>query len=118
MMKKVISILMVLVLGVILSTGVYGKAQASAVKSFSEFKAASETIELQAFPGTSTRATGIVIADGVRLRSYPSSNATILELMYSGESIQVITLGNTWSHVKRILTGTKGYCKTQYIGTI
>ena len=118
MMKRIITILMVFALGLLLSTGIYSKAQASTVKSFSEVKAASETIDFQAFPETPTRATGIVIADGVRLRSAPSSNATILELMYTGESIRIISLGNTWSHVKRMLTGTKGYCKTEYIGAI
>ena len=116
---KILKILLVLVLGISISTGFYSETQASTTGEFSGTKAVFDTeSDAQAFPGTPVRISGIVLDDGVRLRSGPSTSATILELMYSGESVAVLSLGNTWSYVRRIKTGTYGYCKTQYIGTV
>ena len=60
---------------------------------------------------------GAVTGDGVRLRANPHTNATILELMYWGESVQ-IDLNNstmTFYYVKRNKTGTVGYVSRDYV---
>lgn len=60
---------------------------------------------------------GVVEGDGVRLRANPHTNATILELMYWGESVQ-IDLSNstmTFYYVKRNKTGTVGYVSRDYV---
>lgn len=60
---------------------------------------------------------GLVWADGLRLRTEPNTNSTILELMYFGEEV-LINLDKstmTFYYVKRVKTGTKGYANAQYI---
>lgn len=60
---------------------------------------------------------GVVEGDGVRLRANPNTNATVLELMYWGESVQ-IDLSNstmTFYYVKRNKTGTVGYVSRDYV---
>ena len=112
-------IIAILLAAIVFSGCIYNNAMASAVNNNAAdplITADAESGENDVFPGTPLRVTMTVLADGVRLRDWPSSNGTILELMYRGESVLVINLGNTWSKVKRIQTGTYGYCKTQYIG--
>ena len=61
-----------------------------------------------------------VIGDGVRLRNSPTTTATILELMYNGESVYIDYApsnanGVGWYRVQRIKTGTWGWVKNIYI---
>ena len=62
-----------------------------------------------------------VTADGVRLRKTPSATGTIVELMYTGETVCVdITKTTTsggirWYYVTRIMDGTCGWVSSQYI---
>lgn len=83
-------------------------------------------VATQGDASNSTRATvvipnGEVTGDGVRLRKTPSTSGTVLELMYSGETVFVdkskaTTSGGTkWYYVTRILDGTEGWVSSQYI---
>lgn len=75
--------------------------------------------------GTSTSsnsdANADVNADGVRLRSGPSQDYSVLELMYYGEYVRIdfttsySQSDGTWYYVKRIKTGTWGWVKAEYI---
>lgn len=62
-----------------------------------------------------------VSGDGVRLRSGPSIDYTILEVMYNGEYVSInftksFTESNgSWFYVKRIKTGTWGWVKSDFI---
>lgn len=58
-----------------------------------------------------------VVGDGVRLRKNPSTSATILELMYRGETVLInyTQSKGTWFYVKRMKTGTWGWVKKSYI---
>ncbi len=61
-----------------------------------------------------------VTGDGVRLRKSPSKSATILELMYKGESVLINYTKSgkgkgVWYYVKRMKTGTWGWVSTKYI---
>ena len=62
-----------------------------------------------------------VTADGVRLRKTPSTTGTIVELMYTGETVYVETAKTTtsggirWFYVTRIMDGTCGWVSSQYI---
>ena len=59
--------------------------------------------------------------NGVRLRNAASSTATILELMYSGETVCInygVSAGdNGWYYLQRTKTGTWGWASTRYIST-
>lgn len=60
---------------------------------------------------------GTVLGDGVRLRKYPDYG-TILELMYSGETVHVdkeITWESGGYYLKRDKTGTVGFADFHYI---
>lgn len=69
-----------------------------------------------------TRGMGDVIEDGVRLRKGPSTSATILELMYSGEYVTIDTTTSAsvsgWYYVQRRKTGTWGWAKAEYIAKL
>lgn len=62
-----------------------------------------------------------VCGNGVRLRSGPSIDYSILELMYDGEYVSIdftksYTESNgSWYYVKRIKTGTWGWVKSEFI---
>lgn len=64
---------------------------------------------------------GEVVGNGVRLRAKASTSATVLELMYNGESVRVNTSGTVnkngikWYYVKRVKTGTWGYADSEFI---
>lgn len=62
---------------------------------------------------------GDVSDNGVRLRSAASTSATILELMYSGETVcinyGVSTGTNGWYYLQRTKTGTWGWASSSYI---
>lgn len=57
--------------------------------------------------------------DGVRLRNAPNNSATVLELMYVGESVTIYIndpcTGTGWYYLKRTKTGTYGYASSAYI---
>ena len=60
---------------------------------------------------------GVVTTNGLRLRQAPNMQATVLELMYFGESVR-IDLDNstmTFYYVERVQTGTKGYANRDCI---
>lgn len=69
-----------------------------------------------------TRGMGDVVEDGVRLRKGPSTSATILELMYSGEYVYIDTTTSAsvsgWYYVQRRKTGTWGWAKAEYIAKL
>ncbi len=75
--------------------------------------------------GNTSRALGDpnadVDGDGVRLRSGPSQDYAVLELMYNGEYVSIdfstsySQSNGTWYYVKRIKTGTWGWVKSEYI---
>ena len=58
-----------------------------------------------------------VEGDGVRLRAKPSTNSTILELMYNGELVYINykKVKSGWYYVKRAKTGTWGWASSNYI---
>lgn len=63
---------------------------------------------------------GEINNNGVRLRSAPSTSATILELMYDGELVWIDwdaygTGGLNWHRVQRIKTGTYGWVSKEYV---
>ena len=64
---------------------------------------------------------GEVTADGVRLRKTPTATGTVLELMYTGETVYVETAKTTtsggirWYYVTRIMDGTCGWVSSKYI---
>ena len=65
---------------------------------------------------------GEVDGDGVRLRSAPSTNSTILELMYNRDLVLVdfrtsrdVDPSNQWLYVRRYKTMTWGWVKEDYI---
>lgn len=63
---------------------------------------------------------GFVKGDGVRLRKKPSTTATILELMESGEKVLINQTkskpqNGKWYFVQRKQTGTWGWVKGTYI---
>lgn len=98
------------------------KADATAVETEGYVQATVEVPE-ETVMSTVARiaANGEVDGDGVRLRAKASSTATVLELMYDGESV-AIDLGNSvnkngklWYYLKRIKTGTWGYANSDYI---
>lgn len=66
-----------------------------------------------------TRGMGDVMEDGVRLRKGPSTSATILELMYFGETVYIdLTTSASvpgWYYLQRSKTGTWGWAKAEYI---
>lgn len=66
---------------------------------------------------TRAAANGLVDGSGVRLRKKPSSSATILELMNSGEYVNIDRIKSTanWYYLQRLKTGTFGYASKQYI---
>lgn len=63
-------------------------------------------------------ANGKVTGDGVRLRSNPSTSATILEKMYRGEYVWIQYLNSGWYYIQRIKTGTWGWVSSSYIQNI
>ena len=61
---------------------------------------------------------GEVDGNGVRLRKTASTNGTVLESMYDGESVFIDwakTGNSSWYYVTRIKTGTSGWVSGQYI---
>ncbi len=65
---------------------------------------------------------GEVDGDGVRLRSAPSTDSTILELMYNRDLVLVdfrtsrdVDPSNQWLYVRRYKTMTWGWVKEDYI---
>lgn len=64
---------------------------------------------------------GEICDNGVRLRTAPSTSATILELMYNGEHVLIdfktsfSQSNGTWYYIKRIKTGTWGWVSRDYV---
>ncbi|MEH2951587.1 SH3 domain-containing protein [Candidatus Merdisoma sp. JLR.KK011] len=60
---------------------------------------------------------GMVLGDGVRLRSEPSTSAPVLELMYYGEPLIVSQayVAPGWMKVQRVKTGRWGYVSDKYV---
>lgn len=79
----------------------------SAIMPAMEVKAASNTVELRHITG-----------DGVRLRQEGYSGGTVLELMYTGESIYfypyILGSDTEYNYMKRIETGTYGFVDHHY----
>lgn len=67
--------------------------------------------------GNTFSASGVVNDDGVRLRNYPNTSSSILELMYSSETVSIDTANSTMTfyRVKRQSTGTVGYVSKDYV---
>lgn len=63
---------------------------------------------------------GMITGDGVRLRANPNTNATILELMYWGETVQIDLSKSTMTfyYVKRNKTGMTGYVSRDYVSIL
>lgn len=61
----------------------------------------------------------IVLEEGVRLRSGPSTSYSVLELMYSGEQVLIDRKTSSqvsgWYYLKRVKTGTWGWASSSYI---
>lgn len=65
-------------------------------------------------------ANGQITTDGVRLRVKPSTSATVLELMYEGETVWIngnkeAEGGGSWLYIQRIKTGTFGWVAKDYV---
>lgn len=62
---------------------------------------------------------GMVIEEGVRLRSGPSTSYPVVELMYSGERVIIDRTTSAqvsgWYYIKRLKTGTWGWASSSYI---
>ena len=117
-----------LCLGLLCSVGVNAEAAESVNKvvessGSTEMTMAEITIPEEVVMANVARvaSNGEVDGNGVRLREKASATATVLELMYNGESVYVnrsksVIKGNTlWYYLKRIKTGTWGYADSDFI---
>ena len=117
-----------LCLGLLCSVGVNAEAAESVNKvvessGSTEMTMAEITIPEEVVMANVARvaSNGEVDGNGVRLREKASAPATVLELMYNGESVYVnrsksVIKGNTlWYYLKRIKTGTWGYADSDFI---
>lgn len=67
--------------------------------------------------GNTFSSSGVVNASGVRLRNYPNTSSSVLELMYAPENVS-IDLDNstmTFYRARRNSTGTIGYVSKDYV---
>lgn len=63
---------------------------------------------------------GVINADGVRVRSTPSTSGTVLGLLYKGDLVTVGSgkyygSGYTWYYVTSYRTGISGYVVSSYV---
>lgn len=67
--------------------------------------------------GNTFSSSGVVKDSGVRLRNYPNTSSTVLELMYAPETVSVDTANSTMTfyRVRRNSTGTIGFVSKDYI---
>lgn len=63
--------------------------------------------------------TGTVSGSGIRLRNYPNTSSSVLEVMYSPETVYIDSNNSTMTFycVKRQSTGTIGYASKDYISS-
>ena len=100
---------------------VVGVSTVAPVTAFAQTDATTEGDASNSVRAIIAQPNGEVTADGVRLRKTPSTTATIVELMYTGETVYVETAKTTtsggirWYYVTRIMDGTCGWVSSQYI---
>lgn len=57
---------------------------------------------------------GTINADGVRVRSTPSTSGTVIGLLYKGDIVEVLSTTGSWSYCQTV-SGVRGYILSRYI---
>lgn len=60
---------------------------------------------------------GVITANGVKMRSTPSSSGTALALLDKGERVQIISVSSGWCYCQTT-SGIRGYVASQYVSGI
>ena len=58
--------------------------------------------------------TGYVNCDALNVRQNPNTSATVLSLIYNGNTVSILKEQNDWVYVK-LSSGLTGWCAKQYI---
>lgn len=112
MKKKIICTILVLTQLFLVSAISFAADNSKSLKPSTESK--------QIQYGTLTADTGIINADGVRVRSTPSLSGSVKGLLYKGDEVEVgdtpyYADGYKWYWVSSYRTGISGYVVSTYV---